>query len=68
MLAKQRQAAILEEVRHHGGVRVSDLTELLQVSDMTIRAGLAYRRLGRADQIDHRLFSGYLLGVFRRPR
>jgi DeoR/GlpR family transcriptional regulator of sugar metabolism len=40
MLAKQRQAAILEEVRRHGGVRVSDLTELLQVSDMTIRRDL----------------------------
>jgi SAM-dependent methyltransferase len=32
-----------------------------------IRAGLAYRRLGRADHVDHRLFSCYLLGVFRRP-
>lgn len=40
MLAKQRQAVILEEVRRSGGVRVSDLTELLQVSDMTIRRDL----------------------------
>src|SRR6266508_1671371 len=40
MLAKQRQAVILEEVRRRGGVRVSDLTELLQVSDMTIRRDL----------------------------
>ena len=40
MLAKQRQAVILEEVRRSGGVRVSDLTELLQVSNMTIRRDL----------------------------
>ncbi len=40
MLAKQRQAVILEEVRRRGGVRVSDLTEQLQVSDMTIRRDL----------------------------
>jgi DeoR/GlpR family transcriptional regulator of sugar metabolism len=40
MLAQQRQAVILEEVRRRGGVRVSDLTELLQVSDMTIRRDL----------------------------
>src|SRR6266542_1528492 len=40
MLAKQRQAVILEEVRRRGGVRVSDLTELLEVSDMTIRRDL----------------------------
>src|SRR5947199_26608 len=40
MLAKQRQAVVLEEVRRRGGVRVSDLTELLRVSDMTIRRDL----------------------------
>jgi DeoR/GlpR family transcriptional regulator of sugar metabolism len=40
MLAKQRQAVILEEIRRSGGVRVSDLTELLQVSDMTVRRDL----------------------------
>jgi DeoR/GlpR family transcriptional regulator of sugar metabolism len=40
MLAKQRQAVILEEVRRHGGIRVSDLTELLRVSDMTVRRDL----------------------------
>jgi DeoR/GlpR family transcriptional regulator of sugar metabolism len=40
MLAKQRQAVILEEVRRSGWVRVGDLTELLQVSDMTIRRDL----------------------------
>lgn len=40
MLAKQRQSMILEHVRHSGGVRVSELTELLGVSDMTVRRDL----------------------------
>lgn len=40
MLAQQRQALILEEVRRNGGVRVSDLTKQLNVSDMTIRRDL----------------------------
>lgn len=40
MLARQRQARILEEVRRVGGVRVSELTVLLGVSDMTIRRDL----------------------------
>jgi DeoR/GlpR family transcriptional regulator of sugar metabolism len=40
MLASQRQAVILEQVRQQGAVRVSDLTELLGVSDMTIRRDL----------------------------
>lgn len=40
MLARQRQARILDEVRRTGGVRVSELTELLGVSDMTIRRDL----------------------------
>ena len=39
-LAPQRQQRILEEVRRRGGVRVSDLVELLGVSDMTIRRDL----------------------------
>jgi DeoR/GlpR family transcriptional regulator of sugar metabolism len=37
MLARQRQERILEQVTLDGGARVSDLVELLQVSDMTIR-------------------------------
>ena len=37
MLARQRQERILEEVRRHGGARVSDLVDLLGVSDMTVR-------------------------------
>jgi DeoR/GlpR family transcriptional regulator of sugar metabolism len=37
MLATQRQQLIVDEVRRRGAVRVSELTELLGVSDMTIR-------------------------------
>src|SRR5919109_575065 len=40
MLAGRRQMLILEEVRRSGAVRVSELTELLGVSDMTIRRDL----------------------------
>lgn len=40
MLAKQRQDRILAEVRRHGVVRVSNLVELLGVSDMTVRRDL----------------------------
>ncbi len=37
MLARQRQERILEEVRLVGGARVSELVDLLHVSDMTVR-------------------------------
>ena len=40
MLAHQRQERILAELRRDGAVRVTDLTELLNVSDMTIRRDL----------------------------
>lgn len=40
MLARQRQAVILEEARRAGAVRVSDLVVRLGVSDMTIRRDL----------------------------
>src|SRR6266496_3257513 len=40
VLPAQRQARILEEVQRNGGVRVSDLTGLLGVSDMTVRRDL----------------------------
>ena len=40
MLAHQRQVHILTELRRSGAVRVSDLTDLLGVSDMTIRRDL----------------------------
>jgi DeoR/GlpR family transcriptional regulator of sugar metabolism len=37
MLAAQRQKLIVDEIRREGGVRVSELTGLLSVSEMTIR-------------------------------
>ena len=40
MFAHQRQVRILAELRRTGAVRVSDLTKLLGVSDMTIRRDL----------------------------
>ncbi|MDB1089326.1 DeoR/GlpR family DNA-binding transcription regulator [Streptomyces sp. ACA25] len=40
LLAGQRRALILDEVRRRGGVRVSELTRILQVSDMTVRRDL----------------------------
>lgn len=40
MLAQQRQAAILDQVRATGGVRVSELAADYSVSDMTIRRDL----------------------------
>ncbi|WP_354383271.1 DeoR/GlpR family DNA-binding transcription regulator [Streptomyces sp. PvR034] len=40
LLAHQRRAHILEEVRRRGGVRVNELTRSLNVSDMTVRRDL----------------------------
>jgi len=40
MLARHRQSLILEDIRRTGSVRVSDLTQRLGVSDMTIRRDL----------------------------
>jgi DeoR/GlpR family transcriptional regulator of sugar metabolism len=40
VLAHQRQERILAELRRSGAVRVAELTELLRVSDMTIRRDL----------------------------
>ena len=37
MLAAQRQKLIVDEIRREGGVRVRELTGLLEVSEMTIR-------------------------------
>ena len=37
MLARQRQERILHEVDRHGGSRVSELVDILGVSDMTVR-------------------------------
>ncbi|ASO20884.1 DeoR/GlpR family transcriptional regulator of sugar metabolism [Actinoalloteichus hoggarensis] len=51
MLAAERQAHILEEVQRRGAVRVSELSQLLNVSDMTIRRDLdilaAHHRLDK---------------------
>jgi DeoR/GlpR family transcriptional regulator of sugar metabolism len=41
MLARQRQERILEQIELSGGARVSDLVELLGVSDMTVRRDIA---------------------------
>lgn len=40
MLAVQRHRLIVEELRRQGAVRVSDLTRLLDVSEMTVRRDL----------------------------
>ena len=40
MLAAQRQKLIADEIRREGGVRVSELTSLLDVSEVTIRRDL----------------------------
>jgi DeoR/GlpR family transcriptional regulator of sugar metabolism len=40
MLAAQRHKLIVDEVRRQGAVRVSELTELLEVSEMTVRRDL----------------------------
>ena len=44
VLARQRQALVLERVREEGAVRVSDLARLLGVSDMTVRRDLEFLR------------------------
>jgi DeoR/GlpR family transcriptional regulator of sugar metabolism len=52
MLAQQRQAAILDLIRHHGGVRVSHLVRRFGVSDMTIRRDLeALAERGLVDKV-----------------
>lgn len=40
MLARQRQALIMERIRDEGAVRVAELVRLLGVSDMTVRRDL----------------------------
>jgi DeoR/GlpR family transcriptional regulator of sugar metabolism len=52
MLAQQRRDRILEQVRQHGGARVSDLVDLLGVSDMTVRRDIAeLARRGLVDRV-----------------
>lgn len=52
LLAEQRRALILDEVRRRGGVRVNELTRKLNVSDMTIRRDLdALARQGVIEKV-----------------
>ncbi|MFL6077367.1 MAG: DeoR/GlpR family DNA-binding transcription regulator [Mycobacteriales bacterium] len=52
MLAQQRQSLILDRIRRAGSVRVSDLTEELSVSDMTVRRDLdALARRGLVEKV-----------------
>ncbi|GHE56027.1 DeoR family transcriptional regulator [Streptomyces spiralis] len=52
LLAEQRRALILDEVRRRGGVRVNELTRKLGVSDMTIRRDLdALARQGVLEKV-----------------
>lgn len=52
LLAEQRRALILDEVRRRGGVRVNELTRRLNVSDMTVRRDLdALARQGVIEKV-----------------
>ncbi|GHF70078.1 DeoR family transcriptional regulator [Streptomyces mashuensis] len=52
LLAEQRRAMILDEVRRRGGVRVNELTRRLRVSDMTVRRDLdALARQGVLEKV-----------------
>jgi len=52
LLAGQRRAAIVREVRERGGVRVTELVERFRVSDMTIRRDLdALARSGALEKV-----------------
>lgn len=52
LLAEQRRALILEEVRRRGGARVNELTRRLNVSDMTVRRDLdALARQGVLEKV-----------------
>ncbi|GAA2505904.1 DeoR/GlpR family DNA-binding transcription regulator [Streptomyces gobitricini] len=52
LLAEQRRALILDEVRRRGGVRVNELTRRLSVSDMTVRRDLdALARQGVIEKV-----------------
>ncbi|MEV0097243.1 DeoR/GlpR family DNA-binding transcription regulator [Streptomyces sp. NPDC050738] len=52
LLAEQRRALILDEVRRRGGVRVNELTRKLKVSDMTVRRDLdALARQGVIEKV-----------------
>ena len=57
MLARHRQSLILQAVRSDGSARVSDLTQRLGVSDMTIRRDLD--KSGDMDAMDRYQQQGY---------
>jgi len=59
MLAGQRRARVLDELRRAGGVKVSQLTGLLGVSDMTVRRDL--EQLDSAGML-HRVHGGAVPG------
>ncbi len=60
MLASQRQSLILDEIRRTGAARVSDLTALIGVSDMTIRRDLEH--LASAGVV-HKVHGGAVLAT-----
>ncbi|GHC47115.1 DeoR/GlpR family DNA-binding transcription regulator [Streptomyces cinnamoneus] len=52
LLAEQRRALILDEIRRRGGARVNELTRRLNVSDMTVRRDLdALARQGVVEKV-----------------
>ncbi|KUL38195.1 cytochrome C [Streptomyces sp. NRRL F-4489] len=52
LLAEQRRALILDEVRRRGGARVTELTRRMGVSDMTVRRDLdALARQGMIEKV-----------------
>jgi DeoR/GlpR family transcriptional regulator of sugar metabolism len=59
VLAPQRQLRILNELRRTGAVKVADLTELLSVSDMTIRRDLEQLA---AEGVARKVHGGAVLG------
>lgn len=65
MLAHQRQAAILDELRRRGGVRVSELTTRFGVSDMTVRRDL--QRMA-AEGMIAKVYGGAILEESARRR
>jgi DeoR/GlpR family transcriptional regulator of sugar metabolism len=60
MLARQRQARILDEIRRQGAARVTDLTTLLGVSDMTVRRDL--EQLASTGSV-HKVHGGAVLSI-----
>ena len=67
MLARHRQSLILQAVRSDGSARVSDLTQQLGVSDMTVRRDLeALARDGLIEKVRRR--SGPARNTYQQSR